>query len=47
LVLDDVVSAPAAGENELALRCCGYWVSLRGLRPTMNQNKIAVSIPQA
>lgn len=32
-------------QQELCLRYCGYWVSLRGLPPTQNQNTITVQIP--
>lgn len=32
-------------QQELCLRYCGYWVSLRGLPPTQNQNTVTVQIP--
>jgi hypothetical protein len=47
LVPEDVGSWLTATENELVMRRCGYWVSLRGLPATPNENTIAVSIPRA
>jgi hypothetical protein len=44
LVPEDVADWLTATENELVLRRCGYWVSLRGEPATTNQNTIAVSI---
>jgi hypothetical protein len=32
--------------QELCLRYCGYWVSLRGQPPTQNQTSVTISIPQ-
>ncbi|MEG4395751.1 DUF4365 domain-containing protein [Microcoleus sp. BROC3] len=32
-------------QQELSLRYCGYWASLRGLPPTQNQNTVTVQIP--
>lgn len=47
LVPEDVASWLTATENELVMRRCGYWVSLRGLPATANQTTVAVSIPRA
>ncbi len=32
--------------QELCLKYCGYWVSLRGQPPTQNQTSVTISIPQ-
>jgi Domain of unknown function (DUF4365) len=32
-------------QQELSLRHCGYWASLRGLPPTQNQNTVTVQVP--
>lgn len=34
-------------EEELALRHCGYWVSLRGEPPVQNRETITVSLPRS
>jgi hypothetical protein len=34
-------------EDELALRRCGYWVSLRGYPDTTNTQPVTVSLPRA
>jgi len=34
-------------EDELALRRCGYWVSLRGEPETTNQTKVTVYLPRS
>jgi hypothetical protein len=34
-------------EDELALRRCGYWVSLRGEPETANQTRVTVYLPRA
>lgn len=34
-------------EEELALRHCGYWSSLRGEPPVQNQGTITVSLPRS
>jgi hypothetical protein len=36
----------AQSQQELCLRHCGYWVSLRGLPPSQNQTTVTVSIPR-
>jgi hypothetical protein len=36
-----------ATEEELRVRRCAYWLSLRGRGPTTNTSKIRVSIPRA
>lgn len=33
-------------EEELCLRHCGYWVSLRGMPPTTNTTNVTVTIPR-
>jgi hypothetical protein len=34
-------------EQELALRHCGYWLSLRGQAPTANATNVTVHLPRA
>ncbi len=34
-------------EEHLLLRRCAYWMSFKGLKPTLNTAKIRVSIPRA
>lgn len=36
----------AHSEQELCLRHCGYWLSLRGQPPTQNQTSVTVSVPR-
>jgi len=43
---DDPNGWVSHSEDELALRKCGYWVSLRGQPPTSNTGTITVSIPR-
>ena len=33
-------------QQELCLKYCGYWVSLRGQPPTLNQTTVTISIPR-
>lgn len=33
-------------EESLCLKCCGYWLSLRGQPPVVNQTTITVEIPR-
>jgi Domain of unknown function (DUF4365) len=33
-------------EEQLVIRKCGYWVSLRGLPPTPNSSGLTVSLPR-
>ena len=33
-------------QQELSLKYCGYWVSLRGQPPTQNQTTVTISIPR-
>jgi hypothetical protein len=33
-------------EEELALRHCGYWMSLRGMAPTSNKRNVTVHLPR-
>jgi uncharacterized protein DUF4365 len=49
-----VVTMPASpgewiahSEQELALRRCGYWLSLRGLSSTTNSSSVSVQLPRA
>lgn len=35
------------GEDQLSLRRCGYWLSLRGAAPTKNTGHVRVQIPRA
>ncbi|WP_407896642.1 DUF4365 domain-containing protein [Scytonema sp. NUACC26] len=34
-------------EEELCLRHCGYWVSLRGLPETQNTNNVTITLPRS
>jgi hypothetical protein len=34
-------------DKELALLCCGYWVSLRGQPETSNETTVNVSVPRS
>jgi hypothetical protein len=34
-------------EEEMALRHCGYWTSLRGLQPTQNVETVTLSVPRS
>jgi hypothetical protein len=47
LVPDDPDQWIGHSEAELALRRCGYWVSLRGLPPSENETGQGVRIPRA
>jgi hypothetical protein len=47
LVPDDLADYLAESENELAMRRCGYWYSLRGMAGTANQTGETVRIPRA
>jgi hypothetical protein len=51
LIVVLVPPAPAdwivQGTDQLALRRCGYWVSLRVLAPTANTSTVTVEIPRA
>ncbi len=33
-------------ESELAMRRCGYWMSLRGREPTANKSRVTVVLPR-
>lgn len=37
----------AHAEQELTMRYCAYWVSLRGLPPSSNQRSTTVHLPRA
>jgi len=43
----DVGEWIAHGDEQLVLRRCGYWLSLRGGAPTANASTIRVQIPRA
>ena len=47
LVPDELEEWLSHSEAELAVRRCGYWVSLRGLPPSDNQSSQTVRIPRA
>jgi hypothetical protein len=47
LVPEDPDSWLTATEEQLVMRRCGYWVSLRGQPGTGSQSTVAVSIPRA
>lgn len=47
LVPDELEEWLSHSEGELAVRRCGYWVSLRGLPPSENQSSQTVPIPRA
>jgi hypothetical protein len=46
LVPDSVTEWLRQSEEELALRHCGYWTSLRGLPPTQNRETVTVRLPR-
>ncbi len=43
----DVSDWTRHSEEELCLKRCGYWLSLRGDAPTANKATITVTIPRA
>lgn len=45
-VPDDVADWIHHSEEELRVRHCGYWFSLRGMPPTENTNTVTVNIPR-
>ena len=45
-VPDDLVEWLNHSEQELAMRKCGYWVSLRGMAATANQANVTVHLPR-
>ena len=47
LVPDRVDDWLAQSEEELALRRCGYWVSLRGMPGTNNSTSVTIDIPRS
>jgi hypothetical protein len=42
----DLVDWLNHSEPELAMRKCGYWVSLRGMAATVNQTNVTVHLPR-
>lgn len=47
LVPDDVADWLNHSEPELAMRRCGYWMSLRGEPATTNSTNVTVHVPRA
>ncbi len=47
LVPDDEGAWLSQSEDELALRYCGYWLSLRGMPPVDDEQSVTVRIPRA
>ena len=47
LVPDELADYLGEDEGQLALRRCGYWLSLRGAAPTANETGATVRIPRA
>ena len=47
LLPDDESEWLTQTDNELCLRHCGYWLSLRGHDPVSNRNSVTVRIPTA
>jgi hypothetical protein len=46
-VPDDLTDWLKHSEDELAMRKCGYWLSLRGMAATTNQTNVTVHLPRA
>lgn len=46
LVPEDIYDWLGHSEDELLIRCCGYWKSLAGESPTLNTNNITIHIPR-
>jgi hypothetical protein len=47
LVPDDVTDWLMHSEKELAMRRCGYWLSLRGMPDTPNTTAVTVHVPRS
>lgn len=47
LVPPEITEWLSQSENELALKRCGYWVSLRGSPDTPNTTTVTINIPRA
>jgi hypothetical protein len=47
LVPEDVGDWLRQSEEELVLRHCGYWTSLRGQPPTENMETVTVTVPRS
>jgi Domain of unknown function (DUF4365) len=47
LIPDDEADWLSHSENELALRYCGYWRSLRGMPQVDNEQSVTVHLPRA
>lgn len=47
LLPEDEAAWLSHSENELALRHCGYWLSLRGMPPVGNEQSVTVHLPRA
>jgi hypothetical protein len=46
LVPDDLTAWIGHSENELAMRRCGYWLSLRGRSATTSTDNVTVHLPR-
>jgi hypothetical protein len=46
-VPDDIVTWLSHSEDELAMRKCGYWASLRGMQDTSNSTNVTVHLARA
>jgi len=46
LLPDDERAWLSHSEDELTLRHCGYWLSLRGMPPVVNDQSVTVRIPR-
>lgn len=46
LVPDNLADWLHQREEELCLRCCGYWVSLREMSETQNSSTVTVELPR-
>lgn len=47
VVPDDLSEWIKQSEEELCLRYCAYWISLRGMPETKNTNKVTIEIPRS
>jgi hypothetical protein len=47
LVPDHLTDWTELTADQLLLRRCAYWISLRGLQPTENETSVTVYIPRA
>jgi hypothetical protein len=47
LVPENLVDWLVQSEDELSMRHCGYWVSLRGQPETVNATTVTVELPRS